>query len=124
MYTEDRFLGGWEWAGSHGAYVDRSEGDTLRFSGREGIWVDWVEAYGLVYWGGVVRGVTPIELLLLHCLDHGQLPLRVQFVCLVFFNSISQNCFDVFEKCLPGVQFLLDQRIVLACNDVPFNGSG
>jgi Domain of unknown function (DUF5680) len=54
MYAEGRFLGGWEWVGEWGRYVDFSKGDVARFSGREAIWVDGVEAYALTYGGGVV----------------------------------------------------------------------
>jgi Domain of unknown function (DUF5680) len=55
MYTEGRFLGGFEWEGPHGRYVDRSEGDVAHFRGREVILVQGVEAYALDYFGGLVR---------------------------------------------------------------------
>ena len=56
MYGEGRFLGGFEWAGAFGRYVDRSEGGVEQFRGREVILVEGVEAYGLDYFGGLVRG--------------------------------------------------------------------
>jgi hypothetical protein len=34
MYAEGRFLGGFDWTGPHGTYVDRSEGDVAHFRGR------------------------------------------------------------------------------------------
>jgi hypothetical protein len=55
MYKEGRFLGGFEWAGAHGRYVDRSEGEVAHFRGREVIIVEGVEAYALDYFGGLVR---------------------------------------------------------------------
>lgn len=55
MYAEGRFLGGFDWTGPHGRYLDRSEGDAGRFKGREAILVGGVEAYALEYFGGLVR---------------------------------------------------------------------
>ena len=55
MYAEGRFLGGFEWEGPHGRYVDRSEGDAAHFHGREYILVQRVEAYALDYHGGLIR---------------------------------------------------------------------
>jgi hypothetical protein len=55
MYREGRFLGGWTWKGSHGDYVDESEGDATHFHGREIILVGGVEAYCLDYFGGLIR---------------------------------------------------------------------
>ena len=55
MYTENRFLGGFDWQGSHGRYVDTSEGDAAHFRGRECILVDGVEAYALDYTGGLIK---------------------------------------------------------------------
>jgi hypothetical protein len=55
MYAEGRFLGGFEWTGPHGVYTDTSRGDVTRFSGREWIAVDGVEAYALDYFGGLIR---------------------------------------------------------------------
>ena len=31
MYAEGRFLGGFDWTGPHGRYLDRSEGDVAHF---------------------------------------------------------------------------------------------
>ena len=56
LYAEGRFLGGFEWAGPHGLYVDRSEGNAAQFRGREVILVGGVEAYALDYFGGLVKG--------------------------------------------------------------------
>lgn len=55
MYREGRFLGGFDWTGPHGRYLDRSEGGTGQFRGREVILVDSVEAYALDYFGGLVK---------------------------------------------------------------------
>lgn len=55
LYATGRFLGGFEWTGPHGKYVDSSKGDVGRFHGREMILVDGVEAYQLDYFGGMVK---------------------------------------------------------------------
>lgn len=55
MYGEGRFLGGFEWAGEHGTYVDENSGDVFRFRGREKIVVAGIEAYALDYSGGLIR---------------------------------------------------------------------
>lgn len=55
MYTEGRFLGGFDWTGLHGHYRDRSEGTAAQFRGREVILVGGVEAYALDYFGGLVK---------------------------------------------------------------------
>lgn len=55
LYGDNRFLGGFEWTGPHGRYVDVSLGDVSRFHGREVILVDGVEAYALDYFGGLVK---------------------------------------------------------------------
>ncbi|MDR3470874.1 MAG: DUF5680 domain-containing protein [Devosia sp.] len=55
MYRQGRFLGGFEWTGEHGRYIDRSEGDAAHFHGREVIVVDAQEAYALDYFGGVIK---------------------------------------------------------------------
>lgn len=55
MYDEGRFLGGFEWQGPHGRYVDASEGSTAHFRGREYILVDGLEAYALDYGGGLIK---------------------------------------------------------------------
>lgn len=55
MYAEDRFLGGFEWQGEFGRYIDRSNRDVARFHGRETIEVEGVEAYALDYFGGLIK---------------------------------------------------------------------
>jgi Domain of unknown function (DUF5680) len=55
MYVQGRFLGGFEWDGPYGRYLDQSEGGVEHFRGREAILVDGVEAYALDYFGGLVR---------------------------------------------------------------------
>lgn len=55
MYGEGRFLGGFEWTGPHGRYVDKSQGNVASFRGREVIEVGGVEAYALDYFGGLVK---------------------------------------------------------------------
>jgi len=55
MYIEGRFLGGFEWQGPYGRYVDISEGDAGHFRGREHILVQAIEAYGLDYCGGLIK---------------------------------------------------------------------
>jgi hypothetical protein len=55
MYQEGRFLGGFDWAGTHGKYQDRSSGDITHFHGREVILVSGIEAYALDYCGGLVK---------------------------------------------------------------------
>jgi hypothetical protein len=55
MYAEGRFLGGFDWSGPHGRYLDRSDGNAAQFRGRETILVDGIEAYALDYFGGLVK---------------------------------------------------------------------
>lgn len=55
LYGEGRFLGGFDWTGPFGRYVDRSEGSVASFRGREVIEVGGVEAYALDYFGGLVK---------------------------------------------------------------------
>jgi hypothetical protein len=55
LYAEGRFLGGFEWSGSHGIYRDGSAGDVAHFHGRETISVGELEAYVLDYAGGLVK---------------------------------------------------------------------
>ncbi|SMD09677.1 hypothetical protein SAMN05880593_12113 [Rhizobium sp. RU36D] len=55
LYEQGRFLGGFEWRGEHGTYLDRNEGDAAHFRGRESITVDGREAYALDYAGGLVK---------------------------------------------------------------------
>jgi hypothetical protein len=55
MYAQGRFLGGFQWLGPHGEYIDSSTGDAAHFHGRETIRVGGMEAYALDYAGGVIR---------------------------------------------------------------------
>lgn len=55
MYAEGRFLGGFDWSGPHGHYVDQSTGNAQHFHGREIILVGGEEAYALDYFGGLIR---------------------------------------------------------------------
>lgn len=55
MYCEGRFLGGFDWAGEFGRYVDVSRGDARHFHGREVILVGSATAYALDYFGGLVK---------------------------------------------------------------------
>ncbi len=55
MYAEGRFLGGFEWAGPHGTYLDQSTGDVSHFHGREVTLVEGRQAYALDYFGGLIR---------------------------------------------------------------------
>lgn len=55
LYAQGRFLGGFSWSGPHGVYTDTSRGDVGRFTGREWIAVEGVEAYALDYFGGLIR---------------------------------------------------------------------
>ena len=55
LYQQERFLGGFEWTGPHGVYRDTSSGDVAHFKGRERIAVNGVEAYGLDYFGGLIK---------------------------------------------------------------------
>ena len=54
MYTEGRFLGGFQYHEPPFTYMDTSEGDFKRFTGREWIECSGVRAYELVYHGGLV----------------------------------------------------------------------
>lgn len=56
MYAEGRFLGGFRWEDGNGpVYVDESNGDYQNFTGHESISIGGVEAYLLVYNGGLIR---------------------------------------------------------------------
>jgi Domain of unknown function (DUF5680) len=55
MYAQGQFLGGFEWTGPHGRYVDWSEGGVAHFRGREVIIVQGVEACALDYFGGLAK---------------------------------------------------------------------
>ncbi len=55
MYAQGRFLGGFEWSGDHGKYIDHSDGDAAHFHGREVIVVEGKAAYALDYFGGLIK---------------------------------------------------------------------
>jgi hypothetical protein len=55
MYAQGRFLGGFEWSGDHGKYIDNSDGDVAHFHGREIIVVEGKTAYALDYFGGLIK---------------------------------------------------------------------
>ena len=55
MYTESRFLGGFQHSEGDFTYFDTSEGEFSRFTGREWIERDGVKVYELVYHGGLIK---------------------------------------------------------------------
>jgi hypothetical protein len=55
MYTENRFLGGFQHGEGEFTYFDTSEGEFGRFTGREWIERDGIKAYELVYHGGMIK---------------------------------------------------------------------
>jgi len=55
MYTENRFLGGFQHSEGDFTYFDTSEGEYNHFTGREWILCDGIKAYELVYHGGLIR---------------------------------------------------------------------
>jgi hypothetical protein len=55
MYTEKRFLGGFQYSEGDFTYFDTSEGEFAHFSGREWIQRDGIKAYELVYHGGLIK---------------------------------------------------------------------
>jgi len=55
MYTEGRFLGGFQHSEGGLTYTDTSEGDLSHFHGKEQIERDGIKAYELVYHGGLVK---------------------------------------------------------------------
>lgn len=55
MYTENRFLGGFQYSEDDFTYFDTSEGEFTHFSGREWIERNGVKVYELVYHGGLVK---------------------------------------------------------------------
>ena len=55
LYREQRFLGGFEWIGPYGRYLDSNDGNASHFSGREIIEVDGDVAYALDYCGGLIK---------------------------------------------------------------------
>ena len=54
LYTESRFLGGFEYQHREFKYVDTNEGDATSFRGREFITREGELAYELVYHGGLI----------------------------------------------------------------------
>jgi hypothetical protein len=55
MYRENRFLGGFEHTEGGFTYIDTSQGDVSRFTGREWIQRDDIKVYELVYHGGLIK---------------------------------------------------------------------
>jgi hypothetical protein len=55
MYTENRFLGGFQHSEGDFTYFDTNEGDFSHFTGREWIERQGVKAYELVYHGGLIK---------------------------------------------------------------------
>ena len=55
MYTENRFLGGFQYSVGDFTYIDTSEGEFTHFTGREWIQRDSIKAYELVYHGGLIK---------------------------------------------------------------------
>ncbi|MDO1582003.1 DUF5680 domain-containing protein [Rhizobium oryzicola] len=55
LYQEQRFLGGFEWIGPYGRYLDSNDGNASHFSGREIIEVEGDVAYALDYCGGLIK---------------------------------------------------------------------
>jgi hypothetical protein len=55
MYTEGRFLGGFQYGEGDFTYFDSSEGEFTHFTGREWIERDGIKAYELVYHGGLIK---------------------------------------------------------------------
>lgn len=55
MYTENRFLGGFQYSEGDFTYIDTSHGDFSRFTGREWIQRNGKKAYELVYHGGLIK---------------------------------------------------------------------
>ena len=55
MYTENRFLGGFQYSEGDLTYIDTSQGEFTRFTGREWITRGGIPAYELVYHGGLIK---------------------------------------------------------------------
>jgi len=55
MYTESRFLGGFEYATEDGTYTDTNQGDLSSFSGKEWITRENIKVYELEYHGGLIK---------------------------------------------------------------------
>lgn len=56
LYTEGRFLGGFEHQADGFAYTDTNQGDTAHFQGKEWITCRGIRVYALVYHGGLIKG--------------------------------------------------------------------
>lgn len=56
LYTEGRFLGGFEHRVDGYTYTDTSEGDAAHFQGKEWITCQGIRVYSLVYHGGLIKG--------------------------------------------------------------------
>jgi hypothetical protein len=55
LYSQNRFLGGFEYVDGRDAYFDTNEGDPDAFAGREWIERDGIRVYELVYHGGLIK---------------------------------------------------------------------
>jgi hypothetical protein len=55
LYSEGRFLGGFEYRHGQFTYVDTNEGNVTSFQGRETIRRDGAAVYELVYHGGLIK---------------------------------------------------------------------
>jgi hypothetical protein len=55
MYTEGRFLGGFQYGEDDFTYFDTNEGEFSHFMGREWIERAGIKAYELVYHGGLIK---------------------------------------------------------------------
>jgi hypothetical protein len=55
LYTEGRFLGGFEFESGGYVYTDTNEGDAAHFTGREWISQQGIRVYELVYHGGLIK---------------------------------------------------------------------
>ena len=56
LYTEGRFLGGFEHQADGFAYTDTNQGDAAHFQGKEWITCRGIRVYALVYHGGLIKG--------------------------------------------------------------------
>jgi hypothetical protein len=55
LYTEGRFLGGFEFESGGYVYTDTNEGNAAHFTGKEWISQQGVQVYELVYHGGLIK---------------------------------------------------------------------
>jgi hypothetical protein len=55
LYSEGRFLGGFQWIEGESVYTDTSAGEVTHFEGAEWIERQHTRVYELVYHGGLVR---------------------------------------------------------------------